>query len=231
MKNEANTSQNYIMLFFVAIINIFMALSLNSFSSSESFLPALFLYFISSLATFLEKVNTYEQIASRTERIISICGFTVSLFFVCGYLANALHFIDINFQKPCNTYKILIQGRPDTFFTFSSIDITYFVFACVASIPFLSILLALIPYLRNKGYTKEIISNILVRNIKICIINIIISICFGFLGVVYCHLKSLRLSSAYGTPQYTTYFFCAFFIALTVSFAILISRKRYTISK
>lgn len=64
MKNNAETSTNYIMLFFVAIINIFMALSLNSFSSSDAFLPALFLYFISNLATFLEKINTYEHIAS-----------------------------------------------------------------------------------------------------------------------------------------------------------------------
>ena len=167
-----------------------MALSLNSFSSSESFLPALFLYFISSLATFLEKINTYEQIASRAERTISYFGFMISLFIVCCYLANVLHFIDINFQKPCDTYKILIQGRPDTFFTFSSIDVTYPIFACIASIPAFSTLLAIIPYLRNKGYTYEIIKEILTHNLKTCLFNLIISICSGLLGILYCYLKT-----------------------------------------
>lgn len=226
MNNSANTSQNYIMLIFVAIINIFMALSLNSFSSSESFLPALFLYFVSNLATFLEKVNTYEQIASRPERFISFCGLIISLLIVCCYLANVLHFIDINFQKPCDTYKILVLGKPDTFFTFPSIDVTYFVFICIASIPFFSILLALIPFLRNKGYTYEIIKNILTYNLKTCLLNLIISICSGFLGLLYCHLKACYADNTWGHPQYIKYYLVAFALALFVSFFILIYRKR-----
>lgn len=52
---------NYKIQFFTFIINILMALSLNSFSSSSVFLPALFLYFISNLASFLDKAWYYNE--------------------------------------------------------------------------------------------------------------------------------------------------------------------------
>ena len=151
----------------------------------------------------------------------------ISLFIVCCYLANVLHFIDINFQKPCDTYKILIQGRPDTFFTFSSIDVTYPIFACIASIPAFSTLLAIIPYLRNKGYTYEIIKEILTHNLKTCLFNLIISICSGLLGILYCYLKTCHADNTWGHPQYMRYYFFVFAIVFLVSFSILIFRKRH----
>lgn len=227
MKNNAETSTNYIMLFFVAIINIFMALSLNSFSSSDAFLPALFLYFISNLATFLEKINTYEHIASKIERHICYLGFIVSLFVVCCYLANVLHFIDINFQKRHDaTYRILIQGRPDTFLTFTSIDVTSIMFIFIGCIPFLSILLSIIPFLRNQGFTLNILKSILKGNLKACYINIIISVLGGIIGAIICHIKYYYSDTHLGNPQYIKYIISFFTVSILISFSILIFRKR-----
>ena len=202
----------YSILIMTFVINVFMALSLNSFSSSDSYLPIMFLYFLSGLATFADKIFYYEDAGLYFEKKISIICFVVCSLIVCLYTAYSLGFVEINFQHNGRTYRILMQGIQDAFFTFNSIDITDFLTLAVAFIPFAFFILCVIPYLREQGYTKDSIKKASCKHKKIVILLIITSILIGFLGIIYCHFKYTNCCSIYGQPQYRKYF-----ISLTCS--------------
>lgn len=211
---------------FVAIINFFMAMSLNSFLSTDSFMPALFLYFISNLATFLEKIYVYDKAEARYERAISYICFSICLFLVCGYLTYALHFMNLNFQKNNEVYRILIQGIPDSFFTFSSIDVTGIVLICVWVMPAASFLLVLIPWLRDKGFSGKIIWSIVKQNKGKCISILIGSFLLGFTGVLFCYLKSYYAKDTLGSPQYLKYYLFTTLFSMILLFSILLFSNR-----
>lgn len=217
---------NYKILFFTFIMNIFMALSLNSFVSSTVFLPALFLYFISNLAAFLDKAYYYNTNGYRCEKIISFSTFLVCLFPVCIYIAHTLNLIEIVFCLENQTYKILMQGVQSAFFTFNSIDITIITTLCVLLVPFSSFLLCIIPFLSSHGYTKSCILKILMENKKICIYNIIISVLMGPFGLLFCFIKSKLCSYGIGNPQYLKYFISFPFFSFISLFFILIIWKK-----
>lgn len=217
---------NYKIQFFTFIINIFMALSLNSFSSLSVFLPALFLYFISNLASFLDKAWYYNENGFRCEKIISFIGFIICLIFACFYVAHTLNFIEIVFCMSNNNYKILMQGISNSFFTFHSVDITLVITIFVLFMPVASLLLCIIPFLSCHGYTKTNLFNILKENKRIVRINIFFSIVIGLIGILICFIKSSIFSNGFGTPQYHRYFFALGTAALIISFSLLIIRKR-----
>lgn len=217
---------NYKIQMFTVIVNFFMALSLNNFISPDVFLSALFLYFISNLAAFWDKAWYYTYNGSSSEKRISYIGFGCCLFAVCVYLANALNFIDIVFFPNSPTYEILAQGIPNSFFTFSSINIKWAVTALVISIPLISLLLCIIPFLISHGYTKPILIDILKRNKKCCVFNIVISMIFGVMGIVFCNLKSAFHADELGSPQYLKYFFLCFTAVFCISFFLLIILKK-----
>lgn len=216
---------NYKILFFTLIINVFMALSLNNFVSSDVFLPALFLYFLSNLGAFLDKATFYNDNGYRCEKIISLLTFVVCLFCVCFYIAHTLNFIEMVFYLENATYKILIQGLPNSFFTFRSIDITAITFLCVALIPFSSFLLCIIPFLVSHGYTKTFLLKIYNENKKCCFVYLLASILFGLLGLLICYLKSKFYTNGIGTPQYLKYFVTFFLGTLALLCSTLVIRK------
>lgn len=216
---------DYKILFFNFIISIFMALSLNSFVSSNVFLSALFLYFISSLATFLDKAMYYRDNQLHTEKMISIFVFLVCLITLCFYAAYALNFIEIRFVLE-NTYQILMQGIDKSFFTFNSINITPITISFVATIPLSSLSLFLISYLRHYGYTKAYLFNTLKGNRILCTTVVILSLLCGLLGRYICHVKFSLYSKGYGTPQYHKYFFVFFFLCFVLSFLIFAAWKK-----
>ena len=217
---------NYKIQFFTVIVNFFMALSLNSFISPDVFLSALFLYFISNLAAFWDKAWYYTYNGSRSEKRITYIGFGCCLFAVCFYLADALNFIDIVFFSSSSTYEILVQGIPNSFFTFSSINIKWAITALVISIPLLSLLLCIIPFFISHGYTKPILIEILKYNKKCCVFNIVLSMISGGLGVVFCHVKNTFHTEEFGSPQYIKYFFLCFTTVLCILFFLLIIIKK-----
>lgn len=221
-----DTLENYMMLMFVAIINFFMAMSLNGFYSTDLFLPALFLYFISNLASFLEKKSSYKRCASHIEQLISSICFYISLFMVCGYLAYELHFINLNFQKANEVYHILIQGIPDSFITFSSLDVTILVIISIWIIPFSSVLLVIIPWLRSRGITTELVKIIVEHNKTRCIVISAASCGCGALGILVCRIKYDLLQSQIGTPQYFKYFIVSSATMALLLFTLLIYTKR-----
>lgn len=217
---------NYKIQFFTFIVNLFMALSLNNFISSNVYLSALFLYFISNLAAFWDKAWYYTYNGIPSEKRISYIGFVLCVFAVCFYLADTLNFIDIVFFPNPSTYEILVQGMPNSFFTFNSINIKWAITAFVFSIPFLSLLLCIIPFLINHGYTKRILIYILKNNKKCCLINIALSIIFGSFGIIFCHIKSAIRAEKFGSPQYMKYFIVCFTVMFCISFCSLIIQKK-----
>ena len=62
---------NYKILMITFFINLLMALFLNSFSTSSIYLPMIFLYFLSGLASFLDKISFYKSIGLKLEERIS----------------------------------------------------------------------------------------------------------------------------------------------------------------
>ena len=217
---------NYKIMFFTFIISMFMAMSLNNFVSSGVFLPALFLYFISNLAVFLEKAYTYNFIASRYEKIISYICCCVCIMVSCLYLSHALQLIEIAFFKERDRYRILLQSVPDTFFPFGSIDITFVIFFCIWFIPVASCLLFVIPLLSSHGYTRKNICTIIVQNFRLVLLNFIISLIMGLFGIICCRVKVKHMLSTLGYPQYAKYFWLMFATTLIISFGILIIKKK-----
>ena len=217
---------NYKIQLFTFIVNVFMALSLNNFISSDVFLSALFLYSISNLAAFWDKAWYYTYTKSLYEKRISYIGFGCCLLAVCFYLADALSFIDIVFFPTLSTYEILVQGIPNSFFTFSSINIKWAITAFVISIPLLSLLLCIIPFLISHGYTKKILIGILRKNKKCCAFNIVLSMLFGCLGIIFCHIKSTFHTAGLGNPPYEKYFILCFTTVFIISFLLLIVLKK-----
>lgn len=67
---------NYKVLLLTFVINIFMALSLNSFTSPTIYLPMMFLYFLSGLATFLDKIAFYKSVSQEFEKEYHILDFS-----------------------------------------------------------------------------------------------------------------------------------------------------------
>lgn len=217
---------NYKILAFTFIINLFMALSLNSFISSEVFLPAIFLYFLSNLASFSDKAWYYTHNGYRGEKIISYICLIICIVSTCFYIAHALNFIEIVFYSQSATYKMLIQGTSGSFFTFHAIDITYITTAFILFIPFASLLLCIIPFISSHGYTPQIICDILKNSVKAAILIIGVSLGLGLLGILICHIKSLLNPSSIGTPQYGKYFLAASILSLTIGFCGLIIIKK-----
>lgn len=157
---------NYKVLLLTFVINIFIALSLNSFTSPTLYLPMMFLYFLSGLAAFLDKIAFYKSVSQEFEKRISYIGFFVCFIVVCFYIAHSLRFIEINFQCDNGTYKVLMQGIQNSFFTFNSINITPIIFSFVFILPFAYLALCLVSYLREQGFTLNKVKSILLNHKK-----------------------------------------------------------------
>lgn len=202
------------------IINLFMALSLNSFSTSTLYLPMVFLYFLSGLAAFMDKISFYKDAKFKIEEKISWLCFCVCFLVVCFYIANSLGFIEVNFQCNNGTYKVLMQGIQNSFFTFNSINITPFIFIFAFMMPFAYLVLCIISYLREQGLTMQIILNISSNNKKALLKPLTLPILLGIVGMVICHFKYISTSHSYGRPQYHKYFLLAFMPCLCISYAL-----------
>lgn len=205
---------NYKVLLLTFIINIFMALSLNSFTSPTLYLPMMFLYFLSGLAAFLDKATFYRSIDRKSEEKISFICFIICFISVCFYVADSLDFIEITFQCNNGMYKVLMQGVQNSFFTFNSINVTPIMFAFAFILPFAYLALCLIPYLREHGLTMDKIIYIS-KNNKLKLFGLIIlSISIGFIGNGICYLKYCKSDCTYGSPQYYKYF--GFFLIISL---------------
>lgn len=215
---------NYKILSLTFVINLFMALSLNSFSSSSLYLPMMFLYFLSGLAAFIDKVAFYKFACLKSEEYISWICFFVCFLVVCLYIANSLGFIEITFHYNCEIYKVLMQGVPNSFFTFNSIDITSFIFVSAFLVPFSYLALCIIPFLREHGFTKKVIIDISCNHKKNLLFHIFMSFLIGITGIIICHLKYISCTHIYGQPQYVKYF--SFFSVISFCFLYLSFLKR-----
>ena len=207
---------NYTVLILSFVINIFMALSLNSFTSPTLYLPMMFLYFLSGLAAFLDKISFYKSTKQKPEEWISWFCFLICFLCVCLYTANSLGFIEIAFQCNCGTYNVLIQGVPNSFFTFNSINVTHAIFIFAFILPFAYLALCLVSYLRERGLTIDKVIYIC-KNQKLRLIGVItLSVFAGFLGILVCYLKYCNSASDYGSPQYCKYFIIVFILVLLI---------------
>lgn len=203
-----NTKVNHVILLLTFIINLFMALSLNSFSTTELYLPMMFLYFLSGLGAFIDKISHYSY--HKAEKIISWFGLIICLINVCMYLMYSLHFIEISFQYNGTNYHVLLEGVPNAFFTFTSINITPFMIISVLTIPFVYPLYGLISYLRERNISLNKVKEIYFTHKEALPILILTSIGFGFLGDGFCFFKSYLTQDPFGTPQYRNYFVLSF---------------------
>ena len=220
------TKTNYKILLCSCIINVFMALSLNNFVSSDVFLPALFLYFISNFMTFFEKSYNYKFIASKYEKYVSYTCCIVCGGISCLYTAHALQMVEIVFFKVEDNYRILLQGMPNTFLSFKSVDITGIIIICILFIPLASVLLCIIPFLHEQGFSKQDIENILKKHKCILVESIGMAGIAGGGGVIYCYIKSVNEHSIYGVPQYWKYFTVCFIVIFLFSLFIIIKRYK-----
>ncbi len=208
---------NYKILVLTFVINIFMALSLNSFNSPALYLPMMFLYFLSGLASFIDKIAFYIGTAQKTEERISWIGFYICFLGVCLYIANSLGFIEIIFQCNCGTYKVLIQGIQNSFFTFNSINITPVIFSFAFMLPFMYLALCLVSYLREQGLTMGKVISIS-KHHKIKLVKLLgLSFVLGVIGCVFCYFKYINTPHNHGTPQYHKYFLVAFGLCFVIS--------------
>lgn len=221
-----NTKTNYVILLLTFIINLFMAFSLNSFSTTELYLPMMFLYFLSGLGAFIDKISCYSDPCYKAEKIISWFGLIICLINVCLYLMYSLHFIEMSFQYNGTNYHVLLQGVPNAFFTFTSVNITPFMIISVLTIPFSYPLFGIILYLRNRQISPKKIRNIYFTHKEALPVLILFSIIFGTLGDGFCFLKSYLKQNPFGTPQYKIYFI-SFFILGFFIFGIY-QLKHYT---
>lgn len=222
---------HYWVLWLACIINFIMALSLNSFSNSAIYLPALFLYFLSNLSTFIERFVSYRDSNLLMEQGVSFVCCILSGVMVFLYVANSLNFWDIQFKEDCGIYHILIQGVAHSFFTFNSMDITMEIFVAAFIMPAAYVALCVAPYLRNRGYTIKIIRNILVEKIWNVVTLIGISVGIGILSRVVCDYKYKKEYEGYGTPQYSKYFIVFFVVSLFVGLILLIRYNKDTLEK
>lgn len=213
---------NYYVTAITFVINLFMAFSLNSFTSSFYYLPALFLYFLSNLAAFLEKIFYYRERSLSCEQKISFFCFVLSSAGTCLCIANTISCIEINFHQNQDIYRILIQGRNNSFFTFNSLDITFIIFFIIFAMPVSYSLLWIIPYFRDHGYTKELIHKITFEHKKILSILILVSLLVGLIGVALCHYKYIKYFAGFGSPQYLKYFITFWVIALSCSYTLFL---------
>ena len=207
---------NYGLLLFNFVISVFMLFSLNSFSTSEMYLPALFLYFLSNVAAFIDKYIYYKELNYSLEKLASAICFLSSVAMVCLYIFNSLDFIEITFQNSCGTYHMLVQGVPNSFVTFNSINITCLtlIFAVLAPVTYL--FFCTTAYLRERGYTLQkiikIISNHKIKT-TLVFVGFIVS---GLIGVLICHRKSINVCNGLGEPQYLKYFISFFFLTVFI---------------
>lgn len=208
---------NYKVLIFTFFINIFMAFSLNSFTSPALYLPMMFLYFLSGLASFVDKISFYTGVGQKAERRICWSCFFICLLGACFYTADSLGFIEINFQSNCGTYKVLMQGVQNSFFTFNSINVTPLIFIVVFILPFAYPALCLISYLKEQGLTWEKIVCIYKNNLGKLLGLFFLSLIIGSASAGFCHLKYINTSHNYGTPQYHKYFTVAFILCFCIS--------------
>lgn len=197
---------NYYILGFTFIINLFMAFSLNTFSTSALYLPALFLYFLSNLAAFIDKYTYYKDLNYIAEKNVSLICFLLSLFMVILYIADSLHYIEFMFHFVNGHYSIIIQSAQDSFFTFNSIDTTLFILASAFFMPFAYLLFCCIAFLREKGFNYSKIKTIIDMHSKKFVAIPIISLLSGCIGDFICYRKYKLCYAGYGNPQYFTYF-------------------------
>lgn len=221
MKTDSIMKTNYNVLIVTFVINIFMALSLNSFTSPETYLSAMFLYFLAGFATFIDKITFYQHIGYKLEKRVSQLCLYICAFAVCICIANSLQYIEIVFNSDKGIYKVIMQGGKNAFFTFNSINITPFIFVFAFIIPISYFILCIISYLREKDVTKDLIFDIL-KNYKLKFILLLtISIISGYIGVSICHLKYKYSSQEYGQPQYLKYFILFFSLFISISYVLL----------
>lgn len=211
---------NYEVLLLTFIINIFMALSLNSFTSPTLYLPMMFLYFLSGLAAFIDKIEFYKSAGQKFEKRISYISFLICLLGACLYIAYSLGFIEINFQCDNGTYKVLMQGVPNSFFTFNSINITPIIFSFVFILPFAYLALCLVSYLREQGFTMKKVKDILLNHKKTSFLPLLLSVFMGVSGVIFCHVKYHLGNHQYGLPQYQKYFIALFILSFCFSYLL-----------
>ena len=202
------------------LIQLYMAFSLNSFVSLDVFLPALFLYFISNLGAFIEKICSCSYKTHRAERCLSYGGVIICSVIVYGYIAESLHFIKFRYSNT-GDYKIIVENIENTFLTFPSFNITPLLIVFVGIITAIHFLFFLIPHLRNLGYTLDLFIFTFKHRPLGTLICGIITLASSFWASYYCHHKSEVANSSYGSPQYWKYILLASVTTFCISFLIL----------
>lgn len=216
------------MLLLEFIVNVVVAMSLNTFTSIDAYKAALFLYFLPHFINHYAKYKNYKAIDHKTESCVSLLCSVVCGFFIFAYMSDSLKHINIDFQKSYLTYEMLISGITDSFLSFESFNTSDYLIVSVISVPICSLILFLIPRIRNKGYNREMIISI-IKKYKLCRrICLVISILVGVAGIAFCHFKSIWLKSYYGSPQYYKYFLLFTALGLLITFCIMIKSKKNT---
>lgn len=222
---------HYEVLLISAVINFIMACSLNSFTDSTLYMPVLFLYFLSNLATFIDKYVVYKDMKQNEEQYVSLICIILSAIMIFLYISDSLDFLEIYFKKECGKYHMFMQGVPNSFYTFNSIDITAFVFIIAVIMPAAYILLCVASLLREYGYTVEILKNIFIKKLRTIVLLCFVSGVLGMVGCMYCYYRYQRKFEGFGTPQYAKYFAFAFILSLSVEMFFLIKRNKNIIEQ
>lgn len=218
---------HYGVLWFNLIVSIIMAYSLNNFTELNLYLPVFFLYFSSNLAVFFEKYVSYRDMKYTWEQYFSCICIFLSGLMVLLYLFHTLNYLEIYFENVNNKYRMQIRSVPDSFYTFNSKDITNWVFAiALLVIPLTYVFLLIAAYLREEGYTLEILKNILKQKIRSVIVCFVISGSLGGLSAGYCLKKYEREYEGYGSPQWIKYLVCVFVLSFVIQLFFLVKRNK-----
>lgn len=217
---------NYGVLWLNLIISIIMAFSLNNFTELDLYLPVFFLYFASNIAAFFDKYVTYKEMKQVWEECISVGCIVLSAVMVLLYLFHTLNYLEIYFEIIHNEYRMQVRAVPNSFYTFNSKDITMYVFITAIFIPVSYAVLLIAAYLREEGYTLDILKNIVMKKKRSVICCVLTSGVLGGLGVCFCLNKYKRKCEGYGSPQWIKYFVIIFIISILFEFFILMKRNK-----
>ena len=213
---------HYWVLVFLCIINFIMACSLNSVTEPLQYKSALFLYFLSNLASFVERYVSYKDAEQRVEKIISEICFGISTLVILIYIMDLVNCIEIAFQEDNGLYHVLIQGAENSLIAFDSFEITEYIVILALVIPISYILFCVIANLRESKYTMESIKQIVVINKwKVGVISAI-ALVSGIVSRWVCNYRYQRKYEGYGSPQYLKYFLFFFGVVFVLGMVILI---------
>ncbi len=217
---------HYGVLIFLCIINFIMACSLNSVTEPLQYMSVLFLYFLSNLASFVERFVSYNDAKQHAEKIISAICIGISALVILIYVMDLLNCIKIEFQETNGLYHVLMQGAENSLVTFESFEITEYIVILALFMPASYILFCVIANLRESKYTMESIKQIIVNNKWKVGVIFAIAVVSGIISRGVCNYRYQRKYEGYGSPQYLKYFLAFFGVVFISGMVILIKYNK-----